>query len=277
MFSTNMRPDVRLWKGQFVKFAQEKKDGHRLTIVRTLNKIRALTKTPGQDHWEYLQENQDLRRKVEALDTDTVLDGEIYCPGVRASSVPTLLREDVNKLHFSVFAVPFFDGQDLRMQDRIFNSILIDRGFEYPRTYDVMGPMQGQDIEDLMRTHPQWEGLVLKVGNYFGWYKLKKSHTIDVVITDWKEGKNRLVGMMGSVEVSVFDSNGISVKCGTVGGFSDEDRARLTAKDVLYRVIEVEFDEITTHGQLKFARFVRWRDDKPADQCTMDQILDLQL
>ena len=38
-------------------------------------------------------------------------------------------------------------------------------------------------------------------------------------------------------------------------------------------VVEVGFDQVTGHRIRHGSRFVRWRPDKPADQCTFEQLV----
>ena len=55
------------------------------------------------------------------------------------------------------------------------------------------------------------------------------------------------------------------------GGFSDADR-RWTEAEVMGRVCEVRYDCVMARGRLRFPRFIQWRDDKPSNECTMEQL-----
>ena len=101
------------------------------------------------------------------------------------------------------------------------------------------------------------------------WLKLKNEATEDLVIVGAFEGTGKYEGSLGGL---IVDRNGIEVRVG--GGFSDVQRAEfwntyqrdtsLTTNDqeLIGRMIEVEYHEVTPDGSLRHPRFVRFRDDK---------------
>lgn len=111
------------------------------------------------------------------------------------------------------------------------------------------------------------------------WLKLKNEETEDLVVSGAFEGTGKYEGMLGGL---ICSRNGVEVRVG--GGFSDAQRTEFWTAyqedklyfdghpelfgvevgpgDMLGRMIEVEFHEVTPDGSLRHPRFVRFRDDK---------------
>lgn len=87
----------------------------------------------------------------------------------------------------------------------------------------------------------------------------KAIFTLDGPIMAVNPGEGKHEGRMGSVEVLV---NGTQVVVGN--GWSDEDRTLIYAQPHLYigRHLELATNAIFTSGNVRHARFVRWRPDK---------------
>lgn len=279
-FDINLRPEMKVYKGQSFNFIQPKLDGHRVTVISDRLGLRVLARTADSDYGPKLMRSATWTKKLKCLPNDTAFDAELYVPGGQATSVPNKLNEAPDELEIGVFAVPWWSGVDSRCQHMTFAlERAISCGFEVTST---MHRDQDQSVDKMIELATPWlqntkphlahklEGWVIKEAHYSGWYKLKAKRTMDVVVMEWKEGKGRNVGLMGSVVVGVW-RDGELVKVGTVGGWSDEER-QLLAEDVEGQVLECEYDSLTQHDQLKFARVVRWRDDKPSHQCLWSQV-----
>jgi DNA ligase-1 len=89
--------------------------------------------------------------------------------------------------------------------------------------------------------------------------KLKRFETADGKITDVKEGRGKLKGMLGAVFVEV---DGVISKCGS--GFNEDQRERLWAvkENLIGKMIEVQFQNKSSAGALRFPVFIRFRPDK---------------
>jgi DNA ligase-1 len=121
------------------------------------------------------------------------------------------------------------------------------------------------------------EGLIVKDPKAFyyrkrhhAFAKIKAEETEDLKVVDAFEGEGKYVGMLGGV---IVDREGVAVKVG--GGFSDEQRAEFWAAyqrdmkggvpeggvgELVGRLIEVKFHEVTPDGSLRHPVFVRFRD-----------------
>ena len=127
------------------------------------------------------------------------------------------------------------------------------------------------------------EGLIIKDpnGKYrrkrdYAWMKIKAEQSVDIRVTSAFEGSGKYEGQLGGL---IADFKGVHVRVG--GGFSDaqrveiweafkRDEAKLSGSavdlEVIGRLIEVEYHEVTPDGSLRHPRFVRWRDDKDGEE-----------
>ncbi|MGD6806074.1 MAG: non-homologous end-joining DNA ligase [Candidatus Bathyarchaeia archaeon] len=131
----------------------------------------------------------------------------------------------------------------------------------------------------------------LRTGN---WLKIKKLKTCDSIIFGYTRGENVRSETFGALLLGLYDAAGKPVYVGKVGtGFSEENLRRLMSKfkkittdqapfkpetgDVVTwlqpkLVAEVAYQVVTKDGRLRMARFKRLREDKPPEQCTLDQL-----
>lgn len=111
----------------------------------------------------------------------------------------------------------------------------------------------------------------------YGWLKMKAEETEDLRIVGSFEGTGKYAGKLGGL---IVDREGVEVRVG--GGFSDQEREDLwdglladalrnperdgDSYQVLGRLIEVEYHEVTPDGSLRHPRFIRFRDDKDTSE-----------
>jgi hypothetical protein len=88
-----------------------------------------------------------------------------------------------------------------------------------------------------------------------------------------KKGKGKKSGGIGSAQSYLYDpKTGEEKKICLVGGGLSDDLVHGLAKPELYPMVwQVEFTEWTAKGALRFPEFVRMRDDKALEECTVDQ------
>ena len=148
------------------------------------------------------------------------------------------------------------------------------------------------------------EGVIAKAldapyrpGERLGMVKVKRVRTMDAVVQAWRPGKEP--GTVGSLILSLYDEAGELRVVGHTSGFTAKQKRELVAKlepyatgerfhgepsrwnnereleEVVLRpelVVEVTFDH-TSGGRIRHgAKIARWREDKPPEQCTLDQL-----
>ncbi len=131
----------------------------------------------------------------------------------------------------------------------------------------------------------------LRSGN---WLKIKKLHALDAVIFGYTQGSGARAKTFGSLVMGLFDGEGKAVSIGRVGtGFSKKplqtllenfqplktDKAPFNVEDqqnvtwlIPELVAEVTYQSMTKDNQLRIAQFQKLRTDKPARECTTDQL-----
>ncbi len=130
------------------------------------------------------------------------------------------------------------------------------------------------------------------------WLKIKKLKTCDCVIFGYTQGTQSRAATFGALLLGVYDKEGKPVYVGKVGtGFTQEMLGILTDKfeklkmdkapfepeagDVITWlepkvVCEVIYQVVTRDIKLRMARFQRLREDKPPEECTLDQLVEVK-
>lgn len=263
MFDLDERPKPKDWKGEPFLHAEQKLDGYRCTLIRTASGFRAYGRKKYIDLGPDLLRQTNLKDIIYQMPQDTVYDGELLAIGGRATDVPSRLIAGTG-LIFQPFAIPFYRGKDNRFITALDGyDLILDKLKVGPVSVAGRNPLALKIIIN----DNKWEGLVLKVLHYSGWYKLKPVQTVDAVITGWKPGKSKNRGKIGSLEISVYKDEKLT-PIGLVGAFPDGMREQ-NPDSFIGRVCEVHYDSVMSQGRLRFARFIRWRDDKPPEECLL--------
>ena len=135
-------------------------------------------------------------------------------------------------------------------------------------------------------------------GERVGMTKIKRVRTIDAVVMGWRPGKEE--GTLGSVIIGLYDEHGKLRVVGHSSGFGAKEKRELPARLAPYEtgergagepsrwnnerelewvalrpelVIEVTFDHVSNDRIRHGTKIKRWRDDKPPEACTTDQLL----
>ncbi len=270
------------WKGQVTSFAHQKYDGINLRIARDASSpsptlgLQALTRTP-HNIIEQLKSCAWMLAPMFSLPRGAIVYGELYIPGAPSSQVSTALASSPRDLRFAAFAIEWngitHDASLLTVDMQLvrwgFATIpyLVHESLRYSG-HGGIGTYTKP--EDLLSSIPEdVEGYVMKNGNLWDWYKLKPVKTIDLIVTDFTEGKDANLGLVGSLRVETME--GIEVAC--VSGMDFETRLAITEMPGFYRgkVCEVRYQYVGAKGRLRHPAFVRWRDDKSASECTLSQ------
>ena len=125
------------------------------------------------------------------------------------------------------------------------------------------------------------------------WIKIKKRLTADLVVAGYIPGKGHRKPSFGGLLLGAYDSEGDLIYVGRVGsGFSRRELDEITRSfqpsskppfsqppptpDVRWlapeMVVEVEALELTRDGHLRAPVFLRLREDKPVEECSIDQL-----
>ncbi len=235
----------------------------------------------------------------------TVLDGEVVHPTVEKSDATTSIMgcaedEAVRRqmkngwLIYRVYDVPRLKGQDIthlplrerrqhleKLVEELKQYIPIELHDQYPAT----------DAQSLFEkvVAKGGEGVMLKdlnarYGN--GWFKVKKTKTWDVVIMGFSDAKKTSKKVDGTVSETQFHKDnmigsiifgmykdGKLIQLGSCSGMSANVRKELSINGDKYigAVIEIKGQERTKSGAFRHARFVKFRQDKAAEQCIDDE------
>ena len=127
--------------------------------------------------------------------------------------------------------------------------------------------------------------------------KVKRLRTIDAVVAGWRPGKEE--NTVGSLMLGLYDGDGELHVVGHTSGLKAKQKRDLVETLAPYEtgdrgsaepsrwsadrdlewvalrpelVIEVSFDHVSAGRIRHGAKILRWRDDKPASECTLEQL-----
>jgi DNA ligase-1 len=226
----------------------------------------------------------------------------------------TATRSGLSDEEAAVAVTPFFfdvlhlDGQDLLdlpLRDRLANlDGLVPTSYRIPRLI-TDDPAAGQDFFLDAVSNGQ-EGVVVKsleapydAGRRGGaWIKVKPRHTLDLVVLAVEPGSGRRQGWLSNIHLGARDpeTGGFVMLGKTFKGMTDEMLTWQTERFLELeesrtdwvvtlkpeQVVEIAFDGLQRSTRypggvaLRFARVLRYRDDKTADEAdTIDTVLAL--
>jgi ATP-dependent DNA ligase len=134
-------------------------------------------------------------------------------------------------------------------------------------------------------------------GERTGMVKIKRVRTIDAVVRGWRPGKAE--GTLGALILGLYGEDGKLREIGHSSGFTAKEKRELPGKLAEFEtgergsgepsrwsqgrdlawialrpelVVEIAFDHMS-NGRIRHnAKVLRWRDDKPPEACTLDQL-----
>lgn len=265
----DLRCKPKNWHGEFARRCEIKFDGYRMTIARKLDgSFYAWGRRPS-DLWSKVFSCVKDIEPITKIPKGTIIDGELYVPDSLSTSVATALAEGAPVADFQPFAVPFCAGVDLRrsgFDER--DQMLAMMNLPLPPSLSIWSDCE-EDLQALAKDL-NVEGFVLKAHHYAQWYKVKRHYTIDAFVTGWKRGEGKHAGRLGSLHLGLWTPDGV-LDIGSVGIGQDAAWRDLEPMSVIGRVVEVRHEGLQ-RGALRFARFVRWREDRDPESCLPSQL-----
>lgn len=254
------------------KYIETKYDGFRMALCYyDKDNILALGRHEQLNYWSKVAGVFRPILDLGKIPNQSIIDGEIYLPGGSSNDVANRLSMGGEGLKFKAFALA---NLVFAPYDRA-RHLLESMGFDLVESKAVSSTLTKNSLVDMQEEikRNNLEGYVLKQGQLSGWMKVKSFKSLDLVITGIKEGTGKYKNLCGVFEVSYWDVK--SKKLVEVGSCKIlEDQHRIPLEDAnkyLYEIIEVKYETLTVHNRLKFAQFVRFRDDKPIQECTINE------
>lgn len=232
-------------------------------------------------------------------EAQVILDGEIAAtdernlPNFKRTARRDRQQKQVNiealaksmPVTFYAFDLLYQDGVDLRRspwsQRSMFLDELITSSATSQRIIRNVGSPDGKHLMQFVHEH-KLEGLVAKLstapyeaGRRSAWVKIKPTSTGSFLVTGTTQGTGSRMDTFGALELAVRRQDGSLRRCGEVGsGFKQRDLIDVLAalREAQPLIVEVEFQEITEDGALRFPVFRGIRTD-----LTLDDVTDSQL
>lgn len=201
------------------------------------------------------------------------------------------LQEQFGMLEYIVFDVLKVRGRDVRRYDFKFRSELRAKILDHfpNRWYSIERSVAGSSevkeafYQEIIQAGG--EGIMYKdISSAYctkassrpsSWVKRKVQHTVDGFITGFTPGEHGFKGLVGALEVSVYDGDN-EIPVAMVSALELELRKEMTTeegtlKDEYYKqVVEVSFQELTARAKRgRHAVLNRFRPEKHANDCTM--------
>ena len=283
---------------------EHKMDGARIQVHRRRDEVRVFTRSL-RDITSSVPEVVALVRDL-AVDT-VVLDGESLA--VREDGRPRPFQESMRAMGDGGLRPWFFDclhrdgvdlvDEPLSVRRAILAEVAPDRlmpGVERPTPEEAAEAVE----ESLTAGH---EGSMVKALDSVyaagrrgrAWQKVKSAHTLDLVVLAVESGSGRRSGLLSNIHLGARDpaGDGFVMIGKTFKGMTDATLAWQTDTFPRYEthrsahtlhlrpeiVVEIELDGVQTSTRypggvaLRFARVVRYRDDKPAAEAdTLDTV-----
>lgn len=277
--------------------AQPKYDGERMLIHFDGDNVYCTSRRQSKKTGRFM-ENQDKIVNLPRLKSlfkigYTVIDCEFYSDtwadavGILHSLPDRAYKLQENtKVHFAIFDVLFFKGEDMRNKPystryglcHIVNMMISDIRFHVVPIEIVHNY---QECMNLMQStiDKGYEGIVVKslAKCYYdkgAMLKCKKFETVDVVVYDYQKGTGKYSNTIGALRVGYYDNDKqkvvhiSDVNCGTD---ADRDYWRDNWNELKNSVLEVKCQEITDKS-LRHPVYIRRRPDKTKEMCTRDTI-----
>jgi len=214
--------------------------------------------------------------------SNVMFDGEMYATDWNDSTSIMHTQTKVNSTKMCYYIFDMISMEEFGTQ---ITKKLDERKVAMKKFFDVKELLGGHNLDNIKLTpwyefktideakeiykkllKEGFEGVVLKhlgsmypFGRSKAWLKWKPVETYDVRIVDVEIGDGKYSGILGAF---ICDFEGKKVKVG--GGFKDKQRKEFweNREAMKGKIIEVECQEVTKDGSLRFPVFIRTREDK---------------
>ena len=247
---------------------EPKIDGLRGIIVLDPNNPRIISRNGKQ-----LQNHDHLLALLMKKGSGYVLDGEFYAGSWEKTMTACRKANSSTEATFWAFdAIPLADFRRGKCASPQTTRRTILKRIVAGCPGVIVTPQRTVNSHrEIMEAYKQYaakgfEGAMLKVpgasytsGRSRAWLKVKGVKENDYRITGFQEGTGKYVGMLGAIMISV---HGRKCKVGT--GLTDDQRSSFWRRrnSLLGKIVQVQYQEKTKDGSLRFPRFMRLRLDK---------------
>lgn len=269
---------AKAWEGNNLRgvgYLEPKLDGLRVTVVGGIARTRNGNEVSATD--TMLDELSALVGRRNARLKDWVFDGEFIGSGSFEDTVSKARKSGSENrgLVYNVFDMvsrdewtaqttrPFSDRRR-DIERHIAKGGKFVKRVESVRVEDA----SRQDLQDACDRWMQqgYEGAMYKSDEPYRFkrssalLKIKKWETTDTRLVGFEEGKGKYQGLLGAIVVQLDD--GTKVNVGT--GFTDGQREAIwdNRQKLIGKTAEIQYQNKTSKGSLRFPVFVRFRDDK---------------
>ena len=262
-----------------------KYDGHRIYAYRDVDRVRIYARS-GNEKSGLLR---TIEKILKRLPVGTWVDGEAcsFKPdgtndwGIAQSVLGSdSYRADLEpKITYVVFDIMSYDGNDtrsLKLRDR---RALLEDAFDAGGIFDSQAIMLSPQFDSSNGAYDAlvakgFEGAIVKDPDAayasgkrgYGWFKMKATETIDVVVMGTKDGKGKFKGQVGALVFGQYGDDGKLVEQGSCSGMDDSLRAKFTAQrdagTLNGMVIEIAHMGIMPTGGIRHPQYKRTRTDK---------------
>lgn len=203
---------------------------------------------------------------------------ELWCEWIRGTEWSK--RESNRELYESlvVFASPILDGNKLQNPhgDDAREAIARWLGrhgkrLPYPaQLVQRVSAAKARDIWKRLVERDGYEGIIVGTGRELA--RMKRRATMDYVCMGFETSdSDRFAGWGVRSVIAGLYRGGRLTRITTVSGLTDSQRRDFydSPKRYVGRVFEADGKQLFDSGRLRHPNFVRWRDDKPARECTI--------
>lgn len=280
---------------------EPKYDGWRMVVIIDKDGSVSLWSRNGKPY--RLQCPEPIMDEFRGLPPDTILDGEmvdrtdnnncIAVVNVFGKSKNKAFKFEQDKIHYVVFDCLKLGGDDIT------GSSLESRREQIEFLFSSLYEFDRIRLTPQAPAEPEYEAVILEQGfegimvkdldsvyargkRGYGWFKLKTTTEIDVVVMGMElDGKGQHSGKVGRFVVGQY-IDGELIERVKVNPYDDKMRNDMTEamspshveadplQNPFYgRVCTIKHYGILKDG-LRHPVFVRWREDKPAEECGFD-------